>query len=81
MSGLVACLVIKAGDRLVQGFLWLKEQGNAAGKKTGIEALATALSLAAKDGSGWDTLTECAADETAPRAGSRFLARFACLAT
>jgi hypothetical protein len=50
---------------VAQGFFWLKESGNAAGKKTGIEALATALSLAAKDGSGWDTLTEFAADETA----------------
>ena len=50
---------------VVQGFFWLKEQGNAAGKKTGIEALATALSLAAKDGSGWDTLSEFAKDETA----------------
>jgi hypothetical protein len=50
---------------VVQGFFWLKEQGNAAGKKTGIEALATALSLAAKDGSGWDTLAEFAKDETA----------------
>ena len=50
---------------LPQGFFWLKEQGNAAGKKTGIEALATALSLAAKDGSGWETLGEFAADETA----------------
>src|SRR4029077_19407949 len=29
----------------VQGFFWLKEEGNAAGKKTGIEALATALIL------------------------------------
>jgi hypothetical protein len=50
---------------LAQGFFWLKEAGNAAGKKTGIEALATALSLAAKDGSGWETLGEFAADETA----------------
>lgn len=50
---------------LVQGFFWLKEEGNAAGKKTGIEALATALSLAAKDGSGWETLAEFAADDTA----------------
>ena len=50
---------------IVQGFFWLKEAGNAAGKKTGIEALATALSLAAKDGSGWETLAEFAADETA----------------
>ncbi len=50
---------------LAQGFFWLKEEGNAAGKKTGIEALATALSLAAKDGSGWEWLGEFAADETA----------------
>ena len=50
---------------LVQGFFWLKEEGNAAGKKTGIEALATALSLAAKDGSGWESLGEFVADETA----------------
>lgn len=50
---------------LVQGFFWIKEEGNAAGKRTGIDALATALSLAAKDGSGWETLGEFAADETA----------------
>jgi hypothetical protein len=50
---------------IAQGFFWLKETGNAAGKKTGIEALATALSLAAKDGSGWETLAEFAKDETA----------------
>ena len=50
---------------VVQGFFWLKESGNAAGKKTGIEALATALSLAAKDGSGWETLGAFAEDETA----------------
>src|SRR5207302_9539420 len=35
---------------LAQGFFWLKEEGNAAGKKSGIEALSTALNLAAKDG-------------------------------
>lgn len=46
-------------------FFWLKETGNAAGKKSGIEALATALNLAAKDGSGWDMLAELSADETA----------------
>lgn len=50
---------------LVQGFFWMQETGNAAGKKTGIEALATALNLAAKDGSGWESLSEFAADETA----------------
>src|SRR3954462_6488972 len=31
---------------IAKDFFWLKEAGNAAGKKTGIEALATALSLA-----------------------------------
>ena len=50
---------------LAKDFFWLKEEGNAAGKKTGIEALATALSLAAKDGSGWETLSEFVSDETA----------------
>lgn len=50
---------------IAKDFFWLKEDGNAAGKKTGIEALATALSLAAKDGSGWETLAEFAGDETA----------------
>ena len=50
---------------LAKDFFWLKEDGNAAGKKTGIEALATALSLAAKDGSGWETLAELVSDETA----------------
>ena len=50
---------------IAKDFFWLKEQGNAAAKKTGIEALSVALSLAAKDGSGWDTLAEFAADETA----------------
>ena len=50
---------------LAQGFFWLQETGNAAGKKSGIEALATALNLAAKDGSGWESLGEFAADETA----------------
>ena len=50
---------------LAKDFFWLKEEGNAAGKKTGIEALATALSLAAKDGSGWETLGELVSDETA----------------
>jgi hypothetical protein len=50
---------------LAKDFFWLKEDGNAAGKKTGIEALATALSLAAKDGTGWETLGELVSDETA----------------
>jgi hypothetical protein len=50
---------------IAKDFFWLKEEGNAAGKKTGIEALATALSLAAKDGSGWETLGAFAEDDTA----------------
>jgi hypothetical protein len=50
---------------IAKDFFWMKEEGNAAGKKTGIEALATALSLAAKDGSGWETLAAFAEDETA----------------
>jgi hypothetical protein len=50
---------------LAQGFFWLKESGNAAGKKPGIEVLSTALSLAAKDGSGWETLTAFVEDDTA----------------
>jgi hypothetical protein len=50
---------------LAKDFFWLKEDGNAAGKKTGIEVLATALSLAAKDGSGWEILGELVSDETA----------------
>ena len=50
---------------LVQGFFWLQESGNAVGKKTGVQALATALNLTAKDGSGWESLGEFAADDTA----------------
>jgi hypothetical protein len=50
---------------VVKDFFWLKETGNAAGKKSGIEALATALNLAAKDGSGWEMLSELSADESA----------------
>jgi hypothetical protein len=50
---------------LVKDFFWLKEEGNAAGKMTGIEALATALGLAAKDGTGWETLGEFVADDSA----------------
>jgi hypothetical protein len=38
----------------VKDFFWLKESGNAAARKTGIEALSVALSLAAKDGSKLD---------------------------
>ena len=50
---------------LAKDFFWMKEEGNAAGKKSGIDALATALNLAARDGSGWDMLAELATDESA----------------
>jgi hypothetical protein len=50
---------------LAKDFFWMKEEGNAAGKKSGIDALATALKLASKDGSGWEMLGELASDETA----------------
>jgi hypothetical protein len=50
---------------LAKDFFWMKEEGNAASKKSGMEALATALNLAAKDGSGWDMLAELATDESA----------------
>jgi hypothetical protein len=50
---------------LAKGFFWMKDEGDAAGKKSGIDALATALNLAAKDSSGWDVLGELASDESA----------------
>jgi hypothetical protein len=51
---------------VAQGFFWLKESGDAADKrKSPIDNLAAALKLAARDGSGWQTLGEYAGDETA----------------
>jgi len=50
---------------LAKGFFWMKDEEDAAGKKSGMDALATALNLAARDGSGWDMLSELATDETA----------------
>ena len=50
---------------LAKGFFWMKDEGDAAGKKSGIDALSTALNLSAKDSSGWDMLGELATDESA----------------
>jgi hypothetical protein len=51
---------------VTKDFFWLKEDGDAARpNKAGIDYLATALNLSAKDGSGWDTLAQLTSDETA----------------
>jgi hypothetical protein len=51
---------------VAQGFFWLGEKGDKADKrKPGIDNLARALNLAAKDGSGWETLAGYASDPTA----------------
>src|SRR5215510_15865618 len=42
---------------VAKGFFWEREDGKPAPKKSGIDVLAQALGLAAKDGSGWDALT------------------------
>src|ERR1043166_4859127 len=47
-------------------FFWMKEKGDGANKKkSGIDNLAQAANLAAKDGSGWQTLGDIAAADTA----------------
>jgi hypothetical protein len=47
-------------------FFWMKEKGDGANKKkSGIDNLAQAANLAAKDGSGWQTLGDFAAADTA----------------
>jgi hypothetical protein len=49
-----------------KSFFWMGEKGDKADKKKpGIENLAKAISLDAKDGSGWDTVIGFAADPTA----------------
>lgn len=51
-----------------RGFFWLKPPEGADGadpKKSGVENLAAALQLDAKDGFGWDALAELAEDDTA----------------
>lgn len=53
-------------DLTSKSFFWMGEKGDKADKrKPGIENLAKAISLDAKDGSGWETLMGFAADPTA----------------
>src|SRR5262245_36186449 len=50
---------------VAKGFFWEREDGKRAPKKSGIDILAQALNLAAKDGSGWEALAGFAAEPTA----------------
>ena len=50
---------------VAKGFFWEREDGKPAPKKSGIDVLAQALGLAAKDGSGWEALAGFAAETTA----------------
>ncbi|HLN09359.1 MAG TPA: hypothetical protein VK281_10435 [Xanthobacteraceae bacterium] len=50
---------------VAKGFFWQREDSNVAdGKKTGIDNLAAAIGLDAKDGSGWEALGAYVADPT-----------------
>jgi hypothetical protein len=46
-------------------FFWMKEKDAANKKKSGIDNLSAALDLTAKDGAGWESLADLAADQTA----------------
>jgi hypothetical protein len=51
---------------VAQGFFWLNEDGDKADKKkSGLDNLAAALDLSAKDSAGWDVLAGYASDPTA----------------
>jgi hypothetical protein len=50
---------------VAKGFFWEREDGKPPPKKSGIDLLAQALNLGAKDGSGWDALAGFAAEPTA----------------
>jgi hypothetical protein len=50
---------------VAKGFFWEREDGKPAPKKSGIDILAQALNLPAKDGSGWEALASFAAETTA----------------
>jgi len=53
-------------DMVSKSFFWMGEKGDKADKKKpGIENFAKAISLDAKDGSGWDTVIGFASDPTA----------------
>jgi hypothetical protein len=50
---------------IANDFFWMGEQGDKANKKkSGIDNLAAAIGLDAKDGSGWETLAEAASEPT-----------------
>jgi hypothetical protein len=52
-------------DMVSKGFFWIGEKGDKADKKKpGIESLAKAIGLDAKDGSGWETIIGFASDPT-----------------
>jgi len=50
---------------VAKGFFWEREDGKRAPKKSGIDILAQALNLAAKDGAGWEALAGFGAELTA----------------
>ena len=50
---------------VAKGFFWERDDGKAAPKKSGIDILAQALNLPAKDGSGWEALAGFASEATA----------------
>lgn len=50
---------------VAKGFFWEREDGKKAPKKSGVDILAQALNLAAKDGSGWEALAGFGAEATA----------------
>jgi hypothetical protein len=55
-----------AAKVVAKGFFWQREDTNTAdAKKSGIDNLAAALGLDAKDGSGWEALAAYVADDTA----------------
>jgi hypothetical protein len=49
---------------VAQGFFWVQDKDLADPKKPGIDNLAKAIALDAKDGSGWDTITGYASEPT-----------------
>ena len=50
---------------VAQGFFWLQEKDMADKRKSGVDNLAKAIGLDAKDGSGWEVLNSYATDPTA----------------
>lgn len=51
---------------VAQNFFWIQDRDLADKRKSGIDNLAKAINLNAKDGSGWDTLNGYANEPTAP---------------